>query len=143
MKPRAIPPSLYGVHCAVVSLPDQLCDRNRPLQERYVFFEAKGEPGAHLEKLLALTWDVDTRGWCEAGWIYNVRSAHDRMADGMGEGNSRIFECGWGGPEGITYIDRADCDYLVTPRMRSRLEAAHAEAVASAKRLRASARAAS
>ena len=131
MSTRQITPSLYGVYCAIVSLPSNLCERDRPLQERHVFFEAPSiDPCAHLEKLLSLTWGIDARGWCEMGWAYNISSAQQRYDEGSGEGDSRIFECGWGGADGTLYIERADADFFVTPRVRARLDAALTQAEA-------------
>ena len=55
---------------AIVSLPNGLCERDRPMQERIVFFEGpydfmqRSNAGAAevLEKLLALAWSADTTG---------------------------------------------------------------------------------
>src|SRR3989344_6100072 len=51
---------------AIVLLPDAMCARDSPLQERWVFFDcpAATRPGIHLEALLSMAWNVSTTGWC-------------------------------------------------------------------------------
>mgnify|MGYP007089699630 CR=1 FL=1 len=127
---------------AFVSLPPQLCPVGRPMAERTVFFECKPGVGAaqHLEQLLALAWCVDTTGWAEKGFIYNVFSAAELMRerwspdddDDGDESPLVLFECGWGGPGGIgpehTHYSRVqDCDLFVTPRVWMVLVSALAE----------------
>lgn len=59
-------PAHYQAHGrlyrAIVSLPDSMCERDRPLQERWVFFDcpANDLPGDLLEALLSLAWNIDT-----------------------------------------------------------------------------------
>ena len=117
---------------AIVSLPDSLCQRDRPLQERIVFFEApydftkcsNAAAAQTLELLLATAWGVSTEGWCEDGYIYNIRRERDLLEDAMGDGDRRLLEISWGGPERIGYAKAADVDLFVTPRLRTRLDAA-------------------
>lgn len=123
---------LIGLHRAIVSLPDALTSRDRPIQERRVFFEApRGEhPSRHLEKLLALAWGVDTARWAEWGYIYNVDDAYalasDSFAAGDDTGDLCLFETGCGGdigigPQRIHYARAADIDLFVTPAKAERL----------------------
>ncbi|MFZ3120053.1 MAG: hypothetical protein WA159_17265 [Variovorax sp.] len=119
---------------AFVSLPAELCQRDRPLQERTVFFEAEydyaqqSNTGAAraLEQLLALAWGVDTTGWCEDGLIYNIWRDRELLDNAYGDdsdGDKRLLEIGCG-PEGICYAKAADVDLFVTPRNHARLDAA-------------------
>lgn len=123
------PPTLFR---AFVSLPAELCQRDRPLQERTVFFEAEynyaqqSNTGAAraLEQLLALAWGVDTTGWCEDGLIYNLWRERELLDNAYSEGgDERLLEIGCG-PEGVTYAKAADVDLFVTPRNRARLDEA-------------------
>jgi hypothetical protein len=60
-------PAHYQAHGrlyrAIVSLPDAMCERDRPLQKRWVFFDCPGNtnPGERLEALLALAWNIEHR----------------------------------------------------------------------------------
>lgn len=123
------------LHRAIVALPAALCERDRPLQERIVFFEALSQATcAHaLEALLAAAWCVDTTDWCERGYIYNITSAVEKLDYAVGEatGDLRLFETGCGGdgdyavgPDRIHYACSADVDLFVTPRMATRLRTA-------------------
>ncbi len=123
------PPTLFR---AFVSLPAELCQRDRPLQERTVFFEAEYDYVQHsnagaaraLEQLLALAWGMDTTGWCEDGLIYNLWRERELLDNAYGEdGDERLLEIGCG-PEGVTYAKTADVDLFVTVRNRARLDAA-------------------
>lgn len=131
---------LGRLHRAYVALPGSLCGRDRPMQERTVFFEtAHGCAYAHLQRLLALAWGVDTSDWAGRGCIYNCHSARDLYANNTScapllrnAADLRLFECGWGGPDGIGaervhYSRAAECDLVVTPRVHARLSAALAE----------------
>jgi hypothetical protein len=123
-------PAHYQAHGrlyrAIVSLPESMCGRDRPLQERWVFFDCPGNelPSAWLENLLALTWNINTRGWCNQGFIYNVEAAPDVIAQGDADDDTALFECAWGGSEGVEHVQPADVDFFCTPRVRARLEAA-------------------
>lgn len=118
---------------AFVSLPAELCERDRAPQERTVFFEAEYDYVQHsnagaaraLEQLLALAWGVDTTGWCEDGLIYNLWRERELLDNAYGEdGDERLLEIGWGGMPRIHYAQRTDVDLFVTPRNRARLDAA-------------------
>lgn len=117
---------------AIVSLPKSLCERDRPMQERIVFFEGpygftrRSKLGAAevLEKLLALAWSTDTTGWCEDGYIYNISREREILDEAMGEGDSRLLEISWGGPERIGYARAEDVDLFVSPLQVKRLRAA-------------------
>lgn len=115
-----------GLYCAIVTLPQHLCQRDRPLQERVVFFESKpGDACATLERMLAVAWNTNTDGWVRDGLIYNVNSARECFDyTSEGGGDSRLFESSWGGPEGIGYHQREDMDFFVPPVRKARLEAA-------------------
>ncbi|MBT2333595.1 hypothetical protein J7E49_06720 [Variovorax paradoxus] len=131
--------SLYRVF---VSLPPSMCDRDRQLQERIVFFEAPynyangSTAGAAevLEKLLTLAWGVDAAGWCEEGFAYNLRREREIVDEAMGEGDTRLLEIGWGGTPNISYAKAEDVDLFVSPlqvkRLRAALQATAREAVA-------------
>ena len=130
---------LAGLHRSIVSLPDRLTERDRPLQERIVFFvkPVGVHPGDHLQSLLAKLWDEDTTTWCESGFIYNTSPASELLQDYAGfstpaNPDLHLFEVGWGGPDGIGpqhvhYARAADCDLLVPPRLHKRLAAALAQ----------------
>lgn len=117
---------------AIVSLPNGLCEHDRPMQERIVFFEGphdfmrRSNAGAAevLEKLLGLAWSADTAGWCEDGYIYNITRERDVLDEGMGEGDTRLLEIGWGGTPRIHYAKAEDVDLFVSPRQAKRLRAA-------------------
>lgn len=117
---------------ALVGLPDFLCQRDRPWQERIVFFEApydfgKGsndDAARTLELLLGAAWGVSTEHWSEHGHIYNIRRERELLDEGLGEGDTRLLEISWGGIERIGYAKAADVDLFVTPRLRARLDAA-------------------
>ena len=122
-------PAHYQAHGrlyrAIVSLPDSMCERDRPLQERWVFFDCPGNtnPGERLEALLALAWNIDTSSWCDRGLIYNITDARELITQGDADDDTALFECGWSS-EGIEYILPEYTDYFCTPRVRARLEAA-------------------
>lgn len=116
---------------AIVCLPQHMA--SEALDERIVFFESNTEQGvgAYLEDLLAMVWCVDTQGWCEDGYIYNINSARELHAQAFNDGelsDLMLFETGAGG-EGIeaigpnrTHYARADSvDMFVTPRVARRL----------------------
>lgn len=130
------------LHRAIVSLPLHLCEPNRPLQDRIVFFEAPhgARCDKHLETLLAAAWCEDTTDWCERGFIYNINTARELLRDwsigNQASGDLRLFETGAGGdcapavgPDRIHYARAADVDMFVTPRVAARLRAtlAHVE----------------
>lgn len=111
---------------AIVSLPPRMCERDRPLQERWVFFDcptACNNPCTRLEALLALAWNVDTAGWGEAGYIYNICAARELIDRGDADDDTALFECEWG-CEGTKHVAPGDVDYFVPPLVRARLEAA-------------------
>lgn len=136
---RRIPPLVaYNLRRAVVSLPEHMCTRNRPLQERTLFYELpsffhlqpRPDIGRHLEQMLALVWGENTTGWCDAGYIYNDYSSQellDRACD-AGDSELYLFEIGVGlncgiGAQQIGYARRADCDFFVKPTLAARLTA--------------------
>ncbi|MBR8426370.1 MULTISPECIES: helix-turn-helix domain-containing protein [Burkholderia cepacia complex] len=120
------------LHRAIVALPDELCEPGRLSQERVVFYEApsSAESVAHLERLLAVAWGVDTNRWTDRGCIYNIYSSYELKERSFGEtdlGELRLFEVGGGGmcgvgPDRLEYARRADVDLLVSPRVASRLQ---------------------
>lgn len=122
-------PAHYWALCrlcrAIVSLPQRMCVRDRPLQERWIFFNCPpgGDPCSRLEALLALAWDVDTGGWGEAGYIYNIYTARELIDRGDADDDTALFECEWG-CEGTKHVAPGDVDYFVPPLVRARLEAA-------------------
>ena len=122
-------PAHYQAHGrlyrAIVSLPDSMCERDRPLQERWVFFDCPGNtnPGERLEALLALAWNTDTTSWCDRGLIYNVSEASELIAQGDADDDTALFECEWGS-EGTKHVPLHDVDFFCTPRVRARLELA-------------------
>lgn len=123
------PPAHYQAHGrlfrAIVSLPDAMCERDRPLQERWVFFDCPGDtpPGDRLEALLALAWNTDTTSWCDRGLIYNVSEASELIAQGDADDDTALFECEWGS-DGTKHVPLNDVDFFCTPRVRARLELA-------------------
>lgn len=116
---------------AIVSLPQHMA--SEALDERIVFFESKTESGvgAYLEELLAKVWCVDTKGWCEDGYIYNINSArelHDQSFNNGGPSDLMLFETGSGGngieaigPNRTHYAQADTVDMFVTPRVSRRL----------------------
>lgn len=133
MKAIPAPVSIAGLgnghlHRAVVALPDAMGERDRGYQERIVFFEAPrlADFAGHLERLLAAAWCIDTRGWCERGFIYNIRSLGELM-ERPAVGATRelqLLEIGWGGgvgPDNAHYARTDDVDLFVTPRVAARL----------------------
>lgn len=122
-------PAHYQAHGrlyrAIVSLPLHMCDRDRPLQERRVFFDCPTaiNPCARLETLLALAWNIDTAGWGEIGYIYNIYEASELIAQNDADDDTALFECQWG-CEGTRHVASCDVDYFVPPLVRARLEAA-------------------
>lgn len=117
---------------AIVSLPHGMA--NGALEERIVFFETQAEQGAGrcLEELLSKVWCIDTRGWCEDGFIYNVNSARElhsySVDDENGPHDLMLFETGGGGtgieaigPNRTHYAQADTVDMFVTPRVARRL----------------------
>lgn len=129
------PATLAGnarLYRAIVSLPQQMA--NGSFDERIVFFESKTEAGvgAHLESLLEKVWCIDTKGWCEDGYIYNINSArelHEQSNnDSAGPNDLMLFETGTGGvgihaigPNRTHYAQADVVDMFVTPRVARRL----------------------
>lgn len=121
---------------AVVSLPSHMTERDQPLQERIVFFEAPSIEGRvrYLEELLAKVWCIDTEGWCESGYIYNIYSADELRRNSFSSGQAndlQLFETGAGGmgievigSDRIHYARSDRVDLFVTPRVAARLRAA-------------------
>lgn len=108
---------------AIVTLPRHLCERDLPLQERIVFFEGPlcGK-AQHLAQLLMQVWGTDTAGWCESGFIYNISSARELVAENLSDDlDARLLEIGRGGETRIHYAAPADVDLFVTPRVHARL----------------------
>lgn len=122
-------PAHYQAHGrlyrAIVSLPDSMCERDRPQQERWVFFDcpSKANPGERLEALLALAWNIDTTGWCDLGLIYNITEASELIAQNDADDDTALFECEWGNA-GTKHVRPRDVDFYCTPRVRARLELA-------------------
>lgn len=110
---------------AIVSLPRDMAERDRPLQERWVFFDCPtGEiPHPHIEALLALAWNISTTGWCDRGIIQGITHASDLIAQGDANDDTALFERSFG-PEGTEHVSPHDVDYFCTPCVRSRLELA-------------------
>lgn len=109
---------------AIVSLPWHMRDRDRPLQERWVFFDCCiSRPADRLEMLLATVWDTDTRGWAESGLIYNVVEACELIAQNDADDDTALFECDWGS-NGTKHVSVCDVDFFVAPAVRALLEAA-------------------
>lgn len=122
-------PAHYQAHGrlyrAIVSLPDSMCERDRSLQERWVFFDCPTgcDSGERLEALLSLAWNISTVGWCDRGYIYNLTEASALIAQNDADDDTALFECGWGAG-GIQHIALHDVDFFCTPRVRARLELA-------------------
>lgn len=122
-------PAHYQAHGrlyrAIVSLPDSMCERDRPLQERWVFFDCPTnvEPGHRLECLLHMAWNISTIGWCDRGYIYNLTEASALIAQNDADDDTALFECGWGAG-GTQHVALHDVDFFCTPRVRARLELA-------------------
>lgn len=117
---------------AIVSLPQSMA--SGPFEERIVFFESKSDQsvGAYLESLLERVWCVDTKGWCEDGFIYNINSARElhesSFNDERGPSDLMLFETGAGGdgieaigPNRTHYAQADGVDLFVTPRVARRL----------------------
>lgn len=113
------------LHRAIVSLPQSMCKREQPFQERIVFFEGPAQgAGEHLATLLGLVWGVNTTDWCARGLIYNVSSARELIVENLSDSqDARLLEIGWGGDIPIHYACSADVDMLVTPQVKERLQA--------------------
>lgn len=122
-------PAHYQAHGrlyrAIVLLPDAMCERDRPLRERWVFFDcpAATRPGLHLEALLSLAWNISATGWCEHGVVYDIKEASDLIAQGDADDDTALFERSFG-PEGTEHVSPNDVDYFCTPQVRARLELA-------------------
>lgn len=122
-------PAHYQAHGrlyrAIVSLPRDMAERDRPLQERWVFFDCPtGEiPPPRIEALLALAWNISTIGWCNRGLIYGIAEASDLIAQGDADDDTALFECELGS-EGTKHVPLHDVDFFCTPRVRARLELA-------------------
>lgn len=118
---------------AFVSLPSGMCEADRPLQERIVFFESTSTDSCarDLEQLLALAWRVDTTNWSDLGYIYNIYSAQELLSSGdqaSGAGELVLLEVGSGGddplavgPDRIHYARSHNIDLFVSPRVNTRL----------------------
>lgn len=123
-------PAHYQAHGrlyrAIVSLPPSMCERDRPPQERWVFFDRPHSemPHGRIEALLALAWNIDTTAWCSNGLIYNIATASDLITQGDADDDTALFECAWGGPDGTQHVSPHDVDYFCTPRVRAGLELA-------------------
>lgn len=128
--PKGQSPAHYQAHGrlyrAIVSLPPSMAERDRPLQERWVFFDCPTSemPHGRIEALLALAWNINTTAWCDNGLIYGITSASDLIAQGDADDDTALFECAWGGPDGTQHVSPHDVDYFCTPRVRARLEMA-------------------
>lgn len=116
---------------AIVSLPAHLCPKGEPLHERIVFFNApRVKPADYLHTLLSHAWHTDASAWpCDS--IYNVQAASALVEEGVSEdSDARLFEIGWGGPEGVTFAgpegvtfaDPARVDLFVSPVLKARLQ---------------------
>lgn len=122
-------PAHYQAHGrlyrAFVSLPRDMCERDRPRQERWVFFDCPtGDmPHAHVEELLALAWNISTKGWCDRGVIYSITEASELIDQGDADDDTALFECQWG-CEGTKHVHLDEVDFFCTPRVRARLEQA-------------------
>jgi hypothetical protein len=114
---------------AIVSLPLRMCPKGETFHERIVFFDGPiQEAGDYLEELLAHAWHIDTAGWCRNGDIYNIDPAFELIEQGEGADlDVRLFEIGWGGPEGVIYADPEHVDLFVAPMLKARLQAALAQ----------------
>lgn len=107
---------------AIVSLPANLCPKGEPLHERVIFFDApRVNPADYLQTLLSHTWHSDASAWpCDS--IYNVQAASALVEEGVSEDvDARLFEVGWGGPEGVTFADPARVDLFLSPVLKARL----------------------
>lgn len=107
---------------AIVSLPAHLCPKGEPLHERVIFFDApRVKPAEYLHTLLSHAWHTDVSAWpCDS--IYNLQSAAALVEEGVSEDvDARLFEVGWGGPEGVTFADPARVDLFVSPVLKARL----------------------
>lgn len=129
------PATLAGnarLYRAIVSLPQHMT--NGSFEERIVFFESRIDKnvGAYLESLLEKVWCIDTAGWCEDGYIYNINSArelHEQSSnDSAGPSDLMLFETGSGGvgiqaigPNRTHYAQADVVDFFVTPRVARRL----------------------
>ena len=122
-------PAHYQAHGrlyrAIVSLPDSMCERDRPLQERWVYFDCPIGviPCNRLEALLQLAWNINTAGWRDRGYIYNVVEASALIAQNDADDDTALFECEWGSA-GTKHVPLHDVDFFCTPRVRARLELA-------------------
>lgn len=138
--PRQMPITAIGngiLYRAIVSLPSHMTERDQPLQERIVFFESPSSEGCcqYLEELLAKVWCIDTDGWCDSGYIYNVHSADELRRNSYSGSDQpadlKLFEVGAGGngiyavgPDQIHYARGHGVDLFVTPRVAARLREA-------------------
>jgi hypothetical protein len=117
---------------AIVSLPDHMTEYARRAQERIVFFDLPvgKNAGRHLEQILSAVWGIDTAGWVECGFIYNINSEHELLSEhafgAADTGDLRLFETGaYGG--NVIYADLDDVDLFVPPCVRARLSLALAK----------------
>jgi hypothetical protein len=122
-----------GLYRAVVSVPDALSTRERPLEDRFVFFEGDPprRPVEALTDVLRSVWRVDTTDWSHNGAIYNVYSAieliRDRVEDGIPPAHA-LFDIGGGGDgfdprlvDGVRYARMNEVDLFVRPQARHAL----------------------
>jgi hypothetical protein len=128
MEARAAARELPGVYRAIVSLSDALTSRDRPLEERIVFFEADPPRRAHetLTELLRTVWRVDTTDWVRDGLIYNVCSAVELIGERAAEGLPPVhalFERASGGDgsdplmvDRVRYARLHEVDLFVRPQ---------------------------
>lgn len=109
---------------AIVGLPAHLCPKGEPLHERIVFFDApRVNPGDYLQTLLSHAWHTNVSAWpCDS--FYNVQAASALVEEGVSDNvDARLFEVGWGGPEGVTFADPARVELFVSPVLKARLQA--------------------
>lgn len=131
--PQSILALANGVLCrAVVSLPSHMAAPDRLYEERYVFFEADDieRAGRYLETLLSNVWCIDTTGWSDKGYIYNIFSVQElkRNSLSIADNDLQLLETGSGkdaiGPDRIYYASADQVDLFVTPLVAKRLREA-------------------
>ena len=115
---------------AIVSLPEVMCPAGETHHERIVFFtmtsEATAGQAEYLQGLLSHVWHIPAHT-LENG-IYNITTESALAWDGVSQdSDARLFETGWGGPDGVTYADPVRVDFLVAPALKLRLQNALAK----------------